>query len=305
MGLDLVSTVCAICERPGNATVIYPANFDAAAFTPQVFSARRLPDLLHYQIVCCNVCGLLRSDPVADSATLAQLYRESDFTYSRDTPNLAKTYRRYLQRAERYGLLKTHLLEIGCGDGFFLQAALAHGFAHVSGVEPAQAAIQKAAPHIRQHIQTGMMRPGLFAPETFSAICLFQTLDHIAAPNELLAECWRVLQPGGIILCLNHNVEAFSARMLKEKSPIIDIEHTYLYSPQTLRLLFEKHGFITREVKPAFNIIRLHSLLRLMPLPRSIKQKLLPLFEPLNLNLTLPLGNLYIIAQKNSVNNLL
>jgi hypothetical protein len=100
------------------------------------------------------------------------------------------------------------------------------------------------------------------------------------------------------MLCLNHNVEALSARLLKEKSPIIDIEHTYLYSPKTICQLFEKHGFQPRECGPAFNTIRLYSLLRLMPLPVPIKQKLLNAVESVNINLTLPLGNLYLIAQK-------
>lgn len=301
MSLDLVSTRCAICETPSNADTLYPANFDAASLNPQVFSARRLPDLLHYQIVRCRVCGLVRSDPAADPALLAGLYRESRFTYGADTPNLAKTYGAYLKRAERCGLSKHHLLEIGCGDGFFLQEALQQGYAQVSGVEPGQDAVQRADPLLRPHIRSGVMRPGLFAPATFSAICLFQTLDHIPDPNELLAECYKVLQPGGVILCLNHNIDAFSARLLKEKSPIIDIEHTYLYSPKTIRHLFEKHNFHTREVAPAWNLIRLHSLLRLLPLPSNIKHKILSKLENRavgQVSLWLPLGNLYLIAQK-------
>jgi SAM-dependent methyltransferase len=301
MSLDLVSTHCAICETPGNADTLYPANFDAASLNPDIFSARRLPDLLHYQIVRCRRCGLVRSDPAADPRLLTELYRESHFTYGADTPNLAKTYGAYLKRTERYGVAKDHLLEIGCGDGFFLQEALRQVYAQVSGVEPGQDAVQRADPLIRPRIRLGMMRPDLFPPDTFSAICLFQTLDHIPNPNELLAECYKVLQPGGIMLCLNHNIDALSARLLKEKSPIIDIEHTYLYNPQTMRQLFEKHHFQIREVAPAWNLIRFHSLLRLMPLQKNVKHKVLSHLENDTvgkLSLWLPLGNLYIIAQK-------
>ena len=57
--------------------------------------------------------------------------------------------------------------------------------------------------------------------------------------------------PGGVVLSLNHNVEAFSARLLKERSPIIDIEHTHLYSPSTQRMLFEEAGFEACEGGPA------------------------------------------------------
>ena len=146
-----------------------------------------------------------------------------------------------------------------------------------------------------------MLRPGLLPINTFSAICMFQTFDHISEPNMLLEECVRLLQPGGLILCLNHNVEAISSRILKEKSPIIDIEHTYLYSSKTIKWIFENHGLHVLEVGSALNIIRLYSLLRLFPMSQRFKQKLLNFVDrtPLSqLRFSLPLGNLYIIAQK-------
>ena len=301
MGLELASTTCAICSTKNNASVIYRANFDIEAFNPAVFSARRIPDMLHYQIVRCNTCGLVRSDPVADASLLRLLYQQSSFTYSQDTPNLTRTYGRYLRKTEKYQISKDHLLEIGCGNGFFLEEAQVQGFREVTGVEPSRDATDQANPAIRSKIICDMLRPGLLPINTFSAICMFQTFDHVSEPNVLLEECFRLLQPGGLILCLNHNVEAISSRVLKEKSPIIDIEHTYLYSPKTMKRLFENRGLRVLEAGPAWNIIRLHSLLRLFPMPKEIKQKLLDIVDhtPLHkLNFTLPLGNLYIMAQK-------
>ena len=46
-----------------------------------------------------------------------------------------------------------------------------------------------------------------------------------------------------MILCLNHNVESVSAHIMGERSPIIDIEHTYLYGPTTMRRIFQAGGF--------------------------------------------------------------
>lgn len=301
MGIELVSTTCAICATRNNASMLYRANFDIEAFNPDVFSARRIPDMIHYQIVRCNECGLVRSDPVVDANALKALYQQSSFTYSQDTPNLKKTYGRYLRKIDRYHISKQHLLEIGCGNGFFLEEALSQGFREVTGVEPSNEAINLANPEIRSKIICDMLRPGLLRSDTFSAICMFQTFDHISEPNILLEECVKLLQPGGVILCLNHNVDAMSSQILKEKSPIIDIEHTYLYNPKTIKRLFEKHGLYVLEVRPAWNIIRLYSLLRLFPMPNEIKQKVLDLASSTflgKIHLTLPLGNLYIIAQK-------
>jgi len=123
------------------------------------------------------------------------------------------------------------------------------------------------------------MRPGLFAAEQFNTICMFQVFDHIADPCELLDECFRTLRSGGLVLCLNHNVDAASARAMKERSPIIDVEHTYLYSPSTLRSIFTRHGFMVRRVGAVFNAYTVHSPTRLLPLPTEPKRGLLSLLE--------------------------
>jgi SAM-dependent methyltransferase len=299
--VDLHATACAICQTENNATELYPANFDLEAFSPSVFSARRMPDRIHYRMVRCNTCQLVRSDPVADSGTVADLYHQSSFDYSQEVENLARTYGAYLARLENYGAAKGSLLEIGCGNGFFLMQARAQGYRDVQGVEPSRSAVDRAPAEIRDDIVCTMMAPGLFRDKTFDAICLFQVLDHIFDPAALLKTCFDILKPGGYILCLNHNVEAPSARLMKERSPIIDIEHTYLYSPDTIRRLFTRFGFQVKEAGGVKNRYSLSYLARLMPVPAPLKKITLGFLDFTYLGrlpLRVPLGNLYMIAQK-------
>ncbi|MCK4325274.1 methyltransferase domain-containing protein, partial [bacterium] len=284
-----------------NVTELYPANFDIEAFNPAVFSARRLPDRIHYRMVKCINCGLVRADPAVNASALDQLYAQSSFDYTEELTNLRSTYGRYLARLSRYGVRKASLLEIGCGNGFFLEEALAQGYAVVRGVEPSVAAVARANPHLRQHISCDIMRPGLFESDKFEVICMFQILDHILHPRILLEECFRILKPGGMVLCLNHNIEAFSAKLLKARSPVIDIEHTYLYAPSTMRCIFGKYGFRVREAGSAWNKYTLHYLMRLVPLPVWLKRVVLAALRKSfigRLCISVPLGNLYLIAQK-------
>jgi hypothetical protein len=68
------------CVPSGRDTIgdlLYDANFEPADLNPAVFSARRLPDRVHYRMVRCGTCGLVRSDPVAHLNTLARLYEPS------------------------------------------------------------------------------------------------------------------------------------------------------------------------------------------------------------------------------------
>ncbi len=130
---------------------------------------------------------------------------------------------------------------------------------------------------------------------------LFQVLDHIPEPVDFLRECLRILRPGGAILALNHNVTAWSARILGERSPIIDVEHTYLYSPETMRRIFAQVGFDVVSVGPVRNTYSTSYLLHLMPLPRALKQSLVPRARQTRLGrsqVTVPLGNLCLIARR-------
>jgi len=301
--IELIPTRCAICDTLENAKELYTANFEPEAFNPEVFSARRLPDMLHYRLVQCNTCKLVRSDPIVDSPLLEKLYKQSAFRYEQEVANLQGTYGRYLRKLEKYSSGKKRLLEIGCGNGFFLEEALRQGYLEIKGVEPSEGAISLATPEIRPHITSEVMQSGLFAKNYFDAICMFQLFDHIAEPNEFLESCIEVLKPGGLILCFNHNFESVSAKVLGEKSPIVDIEHTFLYSPKTMGILFEKHRLKVLEAGFSINRISIYSLTRLIPLPKPMKQALLSALSSSGIgkaSLHLPLGNLYLLAQKES-----
>lgn len=298
---QLRPTRCAICDREGDAAERWPATFDPEAFSARVFSARRLPDRVHYRMVTCNTCGLVRSDPVASEDLLATLYASSSFDYGREVTAIQTTYGRALAWLEGCTPRREALLEIGCGNGFFLQQARRRGWKEVRGVEPSADAVAKASPELEDVIVQDMMRDGLFAPESFDAVCLFQVLDHISDPVDLLEECLAVLRPGGHILAFNHNVRGWSARVFGERSPIVDIEHTYLYSPTTMRSLVAKAGFTDPRVRSVRNTCSLAYLLQLIPLPAAIKSMLLPGLRagPAGrIQVTVPLGNLCLTARK-------
>lgn len=294
-------TRCAICDCEGGAAERWPATFDPDAFSARVFSARRMPDRVHYRMVTCNTCGLVRSDPVAPEELLATLYAKSSFDYGQEVESLQATYGRALGWLEARSPRRESLLEIGCGNGFFLQQAHRQGWQEARGVEPSADAVAKAPRELDGAIVQDVMRGGLFAPESFDAVCLFQVLDHIAHPVELLEECAAVLRPGGHILALNHNVAAWSARILGERSPIVDIEHTYLYSPATMRRIFTKAGFTDPQVRSVRNTYSLAYLAQLLPLPAAMKSRLMPQLRgglAGRMRLTVPLGNLCLIARK-------
>jgi SAM-dependent methyltransferase len=298
MSVELRATRCAICGTEGEATELYPARYSDSDFNEAIFSARRAPDRIHYRLVRCNRCGLVRSDPIATEQALSYLYAGSDFDYEPETLNLQRTYGRALRRLEALGVRKGSLLEIGSGNGFFLEEALRQGYAEVTGVEPSRKAIAAARNDIRPRLVCDVMHPGLFAPDSFDAICMFQLFDHISDPRALLAECLRILKPSGMLLALNHDAASFSARLLGERSPIFDIEHTYLYDRTTMPALFRAARFAVREGGTVRNTYSLAYLVHLLPIPRFLRRLIGAIPGSHRVRLTVPLGNQYLVAQR-------
>lgn len=292
---------CPICNSEGDYEVIIKENFEFKDLNINTFSARRLPDRLHYQIVKCNKCKLVRSNPVIDSGRITELYKNSILTYQDEITNLTKTYFNYLKSVLSKISFNDNILEIGCGNGFLLNFLFELGYKNVFGVEPSNNAVKKVNKNIVENIKVDIFKKNLFKEDYFKFIFFFQTFDHISDPNGFLEECYKILKKGGYILSFNHDIKSFTSRLLGEKSPIIDIEHTFLYSPSTIKKIFEKNKFDVTEIKSPTSIISLKHFFWLLPLPQNLKQKILNSKSSfLKKNIKLKLGNLCILAQKNN-----
>ena len=290
---------CPICNSKKNYQIIFKKNFKSSDLNTKIFSARRLPDKIHYQIVKCNNCGLVRSTPTADIAHLNKLYEKSLLTYDDEIKNLTITYINAVKPILKTLSKDAKILEIGCGNGFVLKAIYDQGYKNVFGIEPSIDATAKANQKIKKNIVTSILKPELFDKETFDFIFFFQTFDHIPEPNKFLKECFTLLKPNGKILSFNHNINSFSSKILGEKSPIIDIEHTILYSPKTLQIIIENNKYKTLKVYSPRNTLSLRHFFWLLPLPTKVKQQILHSSSAiLNHNIKIELGNLCLIAQK-------
>jgi hypothetical protein len=87
---------------------------------------------------------------------------------------------------------------------------------------------------------------------------------------------------------------------MRDRSPIIDVEHTYLYSRATMRTIFARNGFEVVEVGRVWNDYSLNYLAHLAPLPGRAKRSLLGLLAKTvgRRSVRVPLGNLYLIGRK-------
>jgi 2-polyprenyl-3-methyl-5-hydroxy-6-metoxy-1,4-benzoquinol methylase len=232
-----------------------------------------------------------------------RLYRHSPFLHEGQLGNMLRDYRDQLRQILPLLPAKGRLLEIGCANGFFLEAALQLGFDDVRGVEPSADAVRKAHPHIRPKIINAVFNPDLFPKSSFDIVCCFQVLDHLLDPKAVLHGAHALLREGGILLLINHNIRSWMPRLLGEGCPMYDIEHIYLFDRKTAAQLLEATGYEVVRVANISNSYMLSYAIKMLPLPGLLKRSLIALGERTGLDswrIRLPAGNMVSIGRKRS-----
>lgn len=221
--MKLAARSCPVCGS-SEARVVAEENIDPARLDGFAFASRKLPEYMHHRLVECAACDLVYANPAPEVGALAEAYREAEYDSGEEAKAAARTYARILQPiAARLPHLRG-ALDIGAGDGAFLEEMLATGFTEVEGIEPSTAPIRAASDQVRPLIRQGLFAPSSFAGREFALITCFQTIEHVPDPGEMVREIYTLLVEGGAVLIVCHNRKAFSARVLGKKSPIYDID---------------------------------------------------------------------------------
>ncbi len=294
----MIQKRCVLCGEKEKTHVLYPRNFEEKDLTPEVYSARRVTEHFHYTLVRCE-CGMIFSREILPDDRLQSLYAASRMTFEKQIPVIRRDYARHL-KPFLWNIKKNAALEIGCSNGFFLEELKSLGFAEVRGCEPSLDAAAQARPDIRAGIHNGFFTKGIFSPQSFDLVCSFQTLDHVSDPIAVLEAAREVLKPGGLAYFVCHNTDALQVKIFGEKSPIVDVEHIYLFNLPTLRALFEKAGFHVIHTGALQNSYPLEYWARMMPLPPGMKSLLQGFLHVTGLGRLQPrirAGNMLIVAQ--------
>jgi SAM-dependent methyltransferase len=301
--MEMVERPCPVCRWSGDSNVYAEADFDMEKLDQFAFASRKLPEYMHYRLILCPTCGLLFADPVFPPQQVHSAYQEAAFGSQEEARFAAHTYGRLLPLIRKAIPNAQGALDIGTGDGAFLEELLRRGFTEVTGVEPSQAPIEAADPRIKPLIRNSLFRAEDFKPESMSLVTCFQTLEHLYEPMEMCGGIRGILKEGGAFYAVCHNRSALSAKLLGKKSPIFDIEHLQLFSPQSAKVLMEKAGFTGVEVKPLWNLYPLHYWIKLLPFPNKLKGFLIAALKAIRvgyLPVPLPAGNMAVIGYKRS-----
>jgi SAM-dependent methyltransferase len=296
----LVARACPGCGANDSQTFA-DANIDPEALGAFAFASRKLPEYMHHALVVCRRCDLLYANPAPDRTSLDAAYRDAAFDASNESRYAALTYASYLPRILAKLPDRDGALDIGTGDGAFLEQLQQYGFTNVVGIEPSAAPICAAKPNVRSLIRNTPFRSADFSPESLRLITCFQTIEHVYDPLALCEDAVRLLRPGGALFIVCHDRRALLARAMGMKSPIFDVEHLQLFSVKSVRALLIRAGFSQVAVEPVVNRYPLDYWARLSPIPGALKPRALAFLRVSGLGrvtLAAPVGNLAAVAYK-------
>ena len=295
----MIKKKCPICEND-STNIIYNSNLPKT-ITESNYSGRKKPDYYHYEMVRCTDCEILYANSIYDEVSIERLYNDSDFTYSEEIPGLKLTYEYCLKKAQNFIAHKNSFIDIVCGNGFMLEVANDNGWENIVGIEPSLNAIKKANPKFKKMIINKVFNLSNLKKESFDLVFCAMILEHVSDINKFLEQIKWILKPGGIILAITHDEKHFLSKILKNKHPIINDEHAYVFSSNSLKKIFQKHNYEIKKISSLKNIYTVKYWLQMIPVFKLFVNYLTTILKHTKIfksMIGLKAGNIFIIAQK-------
>jgi SAM-dependent methyltransferase len=270
---------------------------------------RVLHEFPPYGVVACEGCGLVFLSPRPTEAAALAIYQDPAY-YDSETEghgydeylevrqNWLRTFRRRLGQIRRHKPAG-RVLDVGCGPGFFLDAAVEMGY-DAWGIDPSAYGVALAGERHGQRVRVAVLETADFEPASFDLVVASDAFEHVYSPGRFLEAAHRLLRPDGVLAITTPDPTSLLARVSGRGWVSFKIpEHVYYWSPATLRRALAP-DFETREVSSAGQYATagflLRRLLRLGPRPPAPLRGLLALLNRVSVYTNN--GSLTVVASK-------
>lgn len=219
------------------------------------------------RVVICPRCSLAYLAPRLSVDGYARFYRE----YFQDTRRSLSSFEEAINRLARKDSYKKKEsiaaffgaavrpgakgVEIGAGWGTLAKVMQDTLGCSIDAVEPSVLAARVAHEHygLTTFTEDGETFLRTYAGKRqYDFALLVHVFEHVLDPNAFLESIKRVLRPGGVLLLALPDL----SRPNEPSDRYFHIEHTFYYTPTTLRRMLEKHGFSVRLMTQIHHEIR-------------------------------------------------
>ncbi|MGZ8440553.1 MAG: class I SAM-dependent methyltransferase [Candidatus Deferrimicrobiaceae bacterium] len=202
-----------------------------------------------YAVSRCPACGLGFLDPPLPEGGIS--YEEDFYAEQGAIKDPSDGIRENVPRVKFVRRFKKtgDLLDVGCGLGFFLEAARGEGFS-VAGLEWSRWATDYIQGHFGIPVLPAPVETVSLEDNSQDVCTLWQVIEHLPDPLAVLGRIRGLLRSKGILVMETRNSTGYDARALGPKWGGWTLpHHLWHFDPRSLRLLVEKSGFRVVQVK--------------------------------------------------------
>lgn len=137
----------------------------------------------------------------------------------------------------------SRLLDVGCGDGRFLNRMRGLGW-DVCGVDFDAKAVEMVRQRHGLDVRAGELASHRFPDATFDALTMSHVIEHVFDPVALLTEARRILKPGGRLVATTPNNQSLGRQIFQTSWFGMDPpRHIQLFAPKSLAECARRAGF--------------------------------------------------------------
>ncbi len=203
---------------------------------------------LWFAVVRCDRCGLCFTNPRPDPLGISQFYPPGYQPYDplyRQKKRRFSSCPKWLLRSSQQTFIgdRGKLLDFGCGSGLFLQRMKQLGW-EVTGLDISD----RAVAHLREDKDVNVLLGSLpnheLPLEYFHVITMWQSLEHVHNPREVLQAANELLTSKGKIVIAVPNIDSLPFRWFGPAWCGLDLpRHLTHFTPFTLQQMLEETGF--------------------------------------------------------------
>jgi 2-polyprenyl-3-methyl-5-hydroxy-6-metoxy-1,4-benzoquinol methylase len=208
----------------------------------------QLEKLGRYELHVCPSCGIWYYDDVQSIADYDEIYNNEQYqaAYVSKLAEIDADPTK-LQNITTYAsffgnvpfMPNGRLLDVGCGVGIFVRAAMSVGW-HVTGIDVSKRAIRAGNPEGRLDMRCSTVET-LEDATPYDAVTCFEVLEHLSHPRDFLCKISTLVKSGGYFFCTVPNLDSYVVRHATRPDWLPPV-HRLFFNEAGLRLLLHKSG---------------------------------------------------------------
>lgn len=193
----------------------------------------------------CNCCFLLPKPTrrQMDAAYDASYFGQGESKFSGWIEKVLDHFR--FQRARtvmRYVKSPANVLDIGCGNGQFLQRLIQNDY-NAYGLELPSKSAERASRVSGLNLKIGQLCEEDYETDFFDAVTMWHVIEHLSTPQNTLRIIEKILKPRGYLMISLPNIDSLQSRLFRGKWLHLDPpRHLFFFGALDLIKIMQAFG---------------------------------------------------------------